>query len=687
MAKFNYAIDATLLPEVWVTWESKNGRIWMNNEGKRQTHPESWMLYTGEENVYYRYGEDGKVPMGLTWHTRSNSRIWVSSGSTINYAYAKYHPDIDRLEMAIVTYDTTRREGTHEWSFAGDRLFIGRDKSVLNQNGDSAYSFTTRAGYYSMSTKYAINSILHYTNNDLFIKEFKKLLGTSFFIIGNGNAINVEYTWHISQWYESVQKTRTTGKAQRLVDELTKMSLGEISHLSEMYKPKYCEQRYGSYTINNIIYFEKINDEWSVLRGLLRKNDGSLDEAWRVYLGSDGTNRIAAKSNREWVPSNQQRGWSFSREYYFANPEEAIEKCNRIKYIMPLVTESENITTLITTLRFPQIEQLYKLGCNKMALSIANSSTPKASLKEMFGGYYKEKENGILRQVGMNKHQLEKYYSLEGNRGHSDSLKKMRQVFGDDLSNLDNNTFDRYLVTFNAMLGDYWTERLIDALSVDMNKFWRNLSRLGAKNNEVYRLVKDTMGVHNRLANPKPEVNWLFDSYSDVVRAHDALTALYNEQEAERRAYYNMAEAERRKKDEERRKKVDAERKLYEYEDDNFIIRLPKDIQEIVNEGTRQHICIGGYTTSHSRGDTNLFFLRRKNDETTPFYAIEMNTHKSIVQIHGFGNKWLGNDPDAIPTVIRWLRKHDIKCDASILTCTARGYGKTADYVPMPVVD
>jgi hypothetical protein len=148
-----------------------------------------------------------------------------------------------------------------------------------------------------------------------------------------------------------------------------------------------------------------------------------------------------------------------------------------------------------------------------------------------------------------------------------------------------------------------------------------------------------------------------------------------------------MAEAERRKKDDEKRKKVDEGRKHYEYEDDNFIIRLPKDVYEIIREGTMQSICIGGYTNSHSEGRTNLFFLRRKDAESLPFYAIEMDNNKRIVQIHGSCNKWLGNNPEAIPTVVRWLRKHGITCDDKILTCTARGYGRTNEYITMPIVD
>lgn len=79
--------------------------------------------------------------------------------------------------------------------------------------------------------------------------------------------------------------------------------------------------------------------------------------------------------------------------------------------------------------------------------------------------------------------------------------------------------------------------------------------------------------------------------------------------------------------------------------------------------------------------------IRRKDAESVPFYAIEMNNSKVIVQIHGFGNKWLGNNPEAIPTVVRWMRKHNIKCDTKILTCTARGYGRTNDYIEMPKVD
>jgi hypothetical protein len=211
--------------------------------------------------------------------------------------------------------------------------------------------------------------------------------------------------------------------------------------------------------------------------------------------------------------------------------------------------------------------------------------------------------------------------------------------------------------------------------------------RLSAKNSNTARILSDTINSYRRLRGDRPEIDWYFDDYSDIVRAHDALDALAREQGAAQRAYYNLSEQKRREQDEKKRKEVDEKRKCFEYEDDEFIIRLPKDVIEIVSEGTRQCICIGGYTSRHSRGETNLFFLRRKDDETTPFYAIEMNNDKNIVQIHGHSNKWLGNNPEAIPTVVRWLRKNNIKCDNSILTCKAKGYGRINDYITMPKVD
>lgn len=688
----NYKLDATLLPEIWVTWMSKNGRIWMNNSGARFNKPMSWMRYDDESDMGYAgyRKQDSRIPFGNNYYSNTSDKLWVASGSQQLFAYAKYHKDIDRLELAAVRYDTTRGEGKHDWVYAGDRMFISKDKTVVDKDGNAFGVITVKKHSMHYYTRNALQALLRLTTSTHFVSEFKKFIGHDYFIIGNGASEYIQFPWHIQRWYDTVQKTRTTGKSQKLVDELVSLPLGSIEHLAYKYLPVELEDKWrNSQTRSNIIYFERVNDEWSVLRALIRNDDGEFEESWRVYLGDDGTNRIVSKADDGWIPSAQNRGWHFRRQYYFANKGEAVEKCDRIKYIAPII-EHEEIDVLLTTLRFPFIEQLYKMGQRELAMRVARDGTPKAQIKNVFG-YYNDKEKNALRQIGMTKQQLDLYCEKRDNRYfHGGSVMEiMRKILGNDLSRVSSEIFSKYMNAIDALLeGSYGMITRIERLNVDRGRFLKNAVRLNEKNSNAARLISDTLSVYNRLYYGEPvEVDWIFDDYSDIVRTHDALTALANEREAERRAYYNMEEKKRRELDEKKRQKTDELRKHYEYEDDEFIIRLPKDVYEIINEGAKQSICIGGYTTRHSKGETNLFFLRRKSDESAPFYAIEMNNSKVIVQIHGHSNKWLGNNPEAIPTVVRWLRKNGIKCDDKILTCTARGYGRTNEYITMPVVD
>lgn len=698
----NYKLDTSLLPEVWLTWENKDGSVYMNGKnGKRQTNPEPWMRL---EHRRWDEPDDGRVMCGLGYYIENSPRIWVRSGSILELAYVKYHADIERLEVAAVKYNTSRCECAHEWSFVGSRFFIGKDKSCLLEDGtpwDYGYKrVNSRNNAYN--AMYALRTLGNMYGHHNMINEFKKFIGADYFSIGNGSTVVIEKIWHMSKWYESVQRSRSKGKQQKLTDKLTATELSDASGFASKYPIKPSEES-QYYSMKDILYCEKVDDNWSVLRSFKRMSDDSLIEEWRIYIGADGTTRITAKNENGWVPARQQHGW-YRNYSYLANKDEAMVICPRIKYILnagKAKNDYNEIDFLVTALRFPEIEQMCKMGCGNSAAELARSHTPKADLKDMFGGYYNEKEKNFLRKIGMTKQQLDVYSSLNGereNRGYiySDwrrALCEMRAMFGNDLSYLDVDSFSKYLKAckdYRRFKRSWRNTYLMDELGLDLDKsrFFKNLVRLMGKRNDIFTVVADAMEAYSTLrADRRFNVNWYFDDVSDAVRAHDTLVALRNLQYEEDRARWNMEAAERQKKEEEKRKKLDETRVMYEYEDDNFIIRLPKTATEISSEGTTQRICIGGYVSRHSMGETNLFFLRRKDAPDTPFYAIEMNNSNSIVQIHGFGNKWLGNNPEAIPTVVRWLRKHGIKCSDEILTCKATGYGMSREFVPMPVVD
>lgn len=670
-------IDVTLLPKVYLTWETTKDRFYLDcTEGKKYPAKDFMEIHPYDH--------------------RDRISVYFNSGSKVRYAYAKYHEDIERLELAEVTVDTTRKEQVHEWKYAGDKYFLGKDKSVVDENGNVCTERFNLSQYHVGRNFGCFLGFYYRLQNFKAVDEFKKFLGSDTYTISSGRTVDVKWTWHIQEWYKTSQKVRGKGKEQKLVEKLTAMPVSDATWLAERYPVIEEKHRsyYSSYStyIPNILYFERLADGWSVLRMFRRANDGgNFKEIERMYLHDDGTNRIASPSKDGWCTAKVNEYWS---RYQFVNKEEAMQKCNRMKYIVPLIDcdDAKVKSYLITALRFPEVEQFIRLGHKEFAKEIAGSQTPKADMKNTFG-YYNEKEKSLLRKVGMNKHQFDAVMvRIADNRLSYTrrALKTMREFFDSDFIHLDNATFDKYLTAFETLCRMSWGKpfaNLNHIDGIDRKRFIKNAVRLGESENSIYGVINDTINDYVRLnMGTQPEIDWYFDSRSDVVRAHDAIGELKRAQDAERRAIYDAREAERLKREEKKRIEIDEKRKSYEYEDENYIIRLPKDGNEIVREGSLQRICIGGYVSRHSTGGTNLFFLRKKADETMPFYAIEMDNTKHVIQIHGYCNKWLGNNPEVIPTVIRWLRKNGIKCDDKILTCASTGYSETANYVPMPVV-
>lgn len=664
-------IDTSVLPEIWLQWTTSNEAFYLECATgiKSNNHPRD----------IARYGNPKK-------------RL-INAGSKPRFAYAKYHEDIEMLELAEATIATTRKEEPKEWKYAGNKYFLCKDKRVLDENGNVVTGNFYLSRHHNCATFKEFLSYFIRIEVSFNAIEFKKFLGSYTYTVGSGRVATVHSAWNIREWYTTTQKVRGPGKQQKLTDKLVAMPVKDVKELYRRYAANVPTNGWGG---SGIICFERLNDGWSVLRVLDKKYlADEFTETSRMYLHDDGSNRIVSPTKDGWVPARQN--FDYGR-YKFPNKTEATEKCKRLKYIIPLIDDEEDgcvKKALITILRFPELEQMISLGYKTQAMRIARSNTPGANLKHMFGEYYNAKETTILRKAGLNKHQFDMHMQTYATSGYmtvksEQAMREMRKMFGDGLIHLDNTSFDDYYNGFYAMSRGY--NRAIypqlERMGIDRNRFIKNVFRLGKKNKEVYTVVDDTLYAYNALnIGTQPEIDWYFDSYSDVARVHDAIDGLKRMQDAERRAMWNKAEAERLKREEKKRAELDEKRKEYEYDDDNYVIRLPKDCQEIIREGNLQRICIGGYTSRHATGQTNLFFLRRKSEPDAPFYAIEMDNGKNIVQIHGYCNKWCGNNPEVIPTVVRWLRKNGIKCDTKILTCTATGYGSNGRYVQMPVVD
>ena len=173
----------------------------------------------------------------------------------------------------------------------------------------------------------------------------------------------------------------------------------------------------------------------------------------------------------------------------------------------------------------------------------------------------------------------------------------------------------------------------------------------------------------------------------DFQVLHDHLVEIRNARYHRLGGYYEnkrtlaeQAEFERKAK-----KALELLRENYEYIGDSFRIVVPMTEAEIVNEGQMLHHCVGGYATRHLERRTTILFLRANETPDQSYYTIEVGSITDspyVMQIHGFGNKWIGNDPDAMRFAYHYFLDHKIRCDKNILLCTGKSYGGGSDTLP-----
>lgn len=89
-------------------------------------------------------------------------------------------------------------------------------------------------------------------------------------------------------------------------------------------------------------------------------------------------------------------------------------------------------------------------------------------------------------------------------------------------------------------------------------------------------------------------------------------------------------------------KKNDGIRKTAEFfgmdvSSDLFTLRMPETQTDLNNESSVLSHCVRTYGDKVSRGDTVIYFIRRKEDPEEPFYTLEIKPDGKFVQCRGIG--------------------------------------------------
>ena len=120
--------------------------------------------------------------------------------------------------------------------------------------------------------------------------------------------------------------------------------------------------------------------------------------------------------------------------------------------------------------------------------------------------------------------------------------------------------------------------------------------------------------------------------------AHDSATAKHqNKMERERKKA--QAEKDRLAALSYEERRVELEKK-YGFAMDGYLIRVPANKDEVLNEGRTLQHCVGGYADRHMNGTLTILFMREAKKPGVPWLTIEMSGNK-LVQIHGFKNEGL----------------------------------------------
>lgn len=617
-------------------------------------------------------------------------------------SYFRYVDELDALEVAkIYALGGRGQDGVPMlWNFSG---FTSR--VLLFRNDPLAYREDGEYGgckYYSTTAKSLMMMLARngYLQNIPSMNAEVNKMGAGF--------TEEVYPWKVREWYEKNWIPRTVSKHSS--------SLTGLQNLNEIEFPT--TERRAAIVIQPV-------DDYMVLRRFNQdyrynyqtgKYDvkGTWDEKYRVFVDKKGKPTVLRKdwrTNNVWKISTASiHEWSGNdREYkVMLVGANYIDDWDSLKYLKSVIDFYDNncLETLVGTLRHPIVEQLAKAGYPKIAKSLQQGNEICATLKAMFR-VERETKQPLYKLLGVNKWLLKAVEDVEVSRYNNRlNLVYMVKYLYDrfDVSDLSKETID-LLVSNLKNIDTYQLKELCgyrtweyrrtrwNNVSDDTRNFILKLFRMNNKyaNSNIIRTYIDTMNLYNRIDN-KPDVDLRrFEDAHGLEIIHDALIEIEAQEARERNARYNEYKAKELEEQKKMFKKLQEDRvKRFNAESGKYLIKVPEALDEITKEGCALHHCVGGYLNNHAAGTTNIIFLRKKENPDTPFYTIEVRGN-SIIQIHGSHNKWLGNDPEAIPFVYKWAKERNLRYDTNVFLNLGAGYSASkslldASYLTKEVV-
>ena len=97
---------------------------------------------------------------------------------------------------------------------------------------------------------------------------------------------------------------------------------------------------------------------------------------------------------------------------------------------------------------------------------------------------------------------------------------------------------------------------------------------------------------------------------------------------------------------------------VLEYEGKEFIVKIPRDPNEVIQEGTTLRHCVASYVENIRNGNTIVCFIRKKEEPSTSFFTSEV-VGNVINQVKGYTNT-LPKDEELLLFIKEWAEKKNL---------------------------
>lgn len=313
---------------------------------------------------------------------------------------------------------------------------------------------------------------------------------------------------------------------------------------------------------------------------------------------------------------------------------------------------------------FPQLEWFIKMGLYKLAAHLINEFHDGAFGYESRNGIRGLRKSGktIFEILGLTKENTRILQSIDGN---IDELRLLQEAQSSGY-NLKVEELERFYKLFGCnttlirkenrkstihKICRYIEREGADYRVGESGQCWRysymqRKERPDIREERLQNCAKDWLDYLNWCKELKYDLNNMFFYFpKNFKKVHDRTAAEYQALQDKKAAEKKRREDERIKREAEVMKKLLEEMLKENAGIDNaflikgkgLILRVPRDTQEIKNEGAALHHCVGTYVDRVAKGQTHIFFVRRVEEPDTPYFTMEYNNGR-VIQCRGNHN-------------------------------------------------